>query len=144
MRNDLSVSGTVIIDTGIDKVWNGLTRPEIIREYLFGTETLTDWKVGSEIIFQGEFQGQKYRDKGIVREFFPCEKISYLYWSAFSGTEDKPENYSLVTYLLEKSGESKTKLTWIMEGFANEKAYEHSSSGMQSFLNSVKDVIERS
>lgn len=144
MRNDLSVSGTVIIDTGIDKVWNGLTRPEIIREYLFGTETLIDWKVGSEIIFQGEFQGQKYRDKGIVREFFPCEKISYLYWSAFSGTEDKPENYSLVTYLLEKSGESKTKLTWIMEGFANEKAYEHSSSGMQSFLNSVKDVIERS
>jgi uncharacterized protein YndB with AHSA1/START domain len=144
MRRDLTVTGTVLIDAGIDKVWNGLTQPEIIREYLFGTETLTDWKVGSGIIFQGEFQGQKYRDKGIVREFLPYEKISYLYWSAFSGTEDKPENYSLVTYLLEKSGESKTKLTWIMEGFANEKAYEHSSSGMQSFLNSVKDVIENS
>ncbi len=121
MRNDLSVSGTIIIDTGIDKVWNGLTRPEIIREYLFGTETLTDWKVGSDIIFQGEYQGQKYRDKGIVTEFVPQKKISYRYWSAFSGTEDKPKNYSLVTYLIENAGENKTSLTWIMEGFASEK-----------------------
>ena len=53
MRNDLIVSKSIIVNANNDKVWKALTNPEIIKEYLYGTETLTDWKVGSEIIFQG-------------------------------------------------------------------------------------------
>jgi hypothetical protein len=38
----------------------------IIKEYLFGTNTITDWKVGSTVSFQGEFDGHSYHDKGVV------------------------------------------------------------------------------
>lgn len=143
MRQDLSVSSSIEINAGLDKVWKGLTDPAIIKEYLFGTETVTDWKPGSEIIFQGEYNGQTYRDKGVITDNKLNELISYTYWSGFSGLEDTPENYSTVTYQLKEAGNSKTMLTWTQQGYANEQVHEHSQSGMQSFLEKIKEVMER-
>lgn len=67
MNNNLVVSRSIDINSSPSKVWEALTTPDIIKEYLFGTETVTDWKVGSEIVFQGEYEGKKYRDHGIQR-----------------------------------------------------------------------------
>jgi uncharacterized protein YndB with AHSA1/START domain len=143
MRNDLVVSKSVVINAPAAKVWEALTTPEIIKEYLFGTETITDWKPGSEVIFQGEYQGHKYRDKGLVVENITNKVLSYRYWSGFSGLEDKPENYSLVTYTLAADGDKQTKLTWTQAGFANEEGHKHSESGMDAFLQSIKTIVER-
>ena len=143
MRHDLIVSESIDINASAEKVWDGLTNPEIIKEYLFGTQTITDWKVGSDISFRGEYQGQVYKDKGIVRENVPLKLLSYSYWSGFSGTEDKPENYSLVTYTLSSEDNKKTVFTWTQKGFANEKGYKHSLSGMADFLQKIKEVMER-
>ena len=143
MRDDLIVSESIEINTEPDKVWEALTNPEIIKEYLFGTQTITDWKVGSDIIFQGEYQGKIYRDKGVIKEYIPNKLISYSYWSGFSGLEDKPENYSLVNYNVEAIGDKKTKFTWAQKGFADEKRYEHSKKGMKEFLEKIKNIIER-
>ena len=143
MLLDLTVSKSVVINAPASKVWEALTNPAIIKEYLFGTETITDWKVGSEIIFQGEYQGQKYRDKGLVIENAENHVLSYRYWTAFSGLEDISENYSLVTYKLANEGGNQTQLTWTQNGFANEAGYNHSQSGMDAFLQSIKQIIER-
>ena len=142
--NHLSVTGTIEINASAEKVWKGLTDPSIIKDYLFGTETITDWKPGSPVVFQGEYEGHKYRDKGVVKENIPNKLISYSYWSGFSGLEDKPENYCTVTYELEKISDSKTKLGWTQTGFANEKSYEHSKNGMDDFMKKIKEVIEKS
>jgi len=142
MRQDLIVSQSVDVKAEPEQVWNALTNPEIIKEYLFGTETITDWKVGSEIIFQGEYEGHKYRDHGIIEQIIPNELISYSYWSGFSGLEDKSENYSLITYTVEKDTNS-TRFTWTQKGFASEEGYQHSKSGMEAFLLQIKEIIER-
>ena len=143
MLLDLTVSKSVLINAPLSKVWDALTNPEIIKEYLFGTETITDWKVGSEVIFQGEYQGHKYKDKGLVVENMTNRILSYRYWTAFSGLEDKPENYSLVTYNLSLEPEELVNLTWTQNGFANEAGYNHSETGMDAFLQSIKQIIER-
>ena len=143
MNHNLEVSTSIIINADASKVWDALTNPEIIKQYLFGTETITDWKPGSDIIFQGEYQGKKYHDKGIVRENILNQHLSYNYWTAFSGLEDKPENYSLVTYLLVDKGNHQTEFTWTQKGFANEEGYKHASTGMDAFLKNVKAIIER-
>jgi uncharacterized protein YndB with AHSA1/START domain len=143
MRTDLQVSESIEINASASKVWEGLTTPRIIKEYLFGTETVTDWKVGSEIIFQGEYEGHKYRDRGVVLENVLNKKIRYSYWSGFSGLEDKPENYSTVVYTLEPLGESKTKFTWTQIGFASEQNQQHSAAGLEAFLKKIKEVIEK-
>jgi uncharacterized protein YndB with AHSA1/START domain len=146
MRQDLVVSKSIDINASPTKVWDALTNPEIIKEYLFGTETITDWKVGSDIVFQGVYGDKNeysYRDKGIVRENVLNELISYNYWSGFSGLEDKPENYSLVTYTLIDKGNNTTNFTWTQKGFATEEGYQHSVGGMDEFLKKIKEIIER-
>ena len=143
MRHDLAVTGSINVNAAPSKVWNALTNPEIIKEYLFGTETVTDWKVGSEIVFQGEYGEHKYRDHGMILENVFHERISYSYWTGFSGLEDKPENYSLVTYTLKPVSNNVTELSWTMKGYANEEGYKHSKDGMQAFLEQIKGIIER-
>jgi uncharacterized protein YndB with AHSA1/START domain len=142
MRHDLEVSDSIEINADPAKVWKGLTDPSIIKDYLYGTETVTDWKVGSEVIFQGEYNGHKYRDKGVVLENEPNKTITYSYWSGFTGLEDKAENYSRVTYRIDDLGNGKTKFTWTQKGFGSEDGYKHSQTGMRTFLEKVKDVIE--
>ena len=142
MRQDLVVSQTIEVNAPVSKVWDAMTNPEIIKEYLFGTETVTDWKVGNEVIFQGEYEGHQYRDKGVVRENVLNELLSYSYWSGFSGLEDKPENYSSVTYSLKSIDDNTTALTWTQKGYATEQAYEHSQTGMQEFMQGIKKIIE--
>ena len=86
MKHHLVVSESIDVNAEPSKVWDALTDPAIIKKYLFGTETITDWMVGSEIIFQGvygENNEHSYRDKGVVLENVPNKKLSYSYWSGF-------------------------------------------------------------
>lgn len=142
MDNNLIATQSIEINTNAETVWEVLTNPEKIKIYLFGTETITDWKVGSSIMFQGEYNGQRYRDKGNVIECVKNKVLSYNYWSGFSGLEDKPENYSLVTYQIEDSTENKVKFTWTQKGFANKDGQCHTEQGLKTMLEQIKKMAE--
>ena len=84
MNKELTVTQSIEINAAKEKVWDALTNPEKIKVYLFGTDTLTNWKAGSEIIFQGEYQGQQYKDKGTIvdikkRRTFAIYLLEWLY-----------------------------------------------------------------
>lgn len=146
MIDELIVSGTIDVNANVAKVWDALTNPEIIKEYLFGTETITDWEVGSDVVFQGTYGDNlehSYKDKGVILENTPLESLSYTYWSSFSGLADEPENYSLVTYTLVPKGDNLTQFTWTQRGYANQEGYEHSLSGMPAFMEQLKAIMER-
>ena len=143
MNLKLSASGTIDINVSATRVWEVLTNPSLIKEYLFGTETTTDWKVGSPVVFQGDWQGHKYEDHGIIQENILHKRISYTYWSSFFGVEDKPENYSVVTLELSPKGEHVTTFAWTMKGFLNEERQKHSQDGMKAFLEQIKGIAER-
>jgi uncharacterized protein YndB with AHSA1/START domain len=142
MNQDLIQSHSIEINVPIATVWYGLTEPGIIAKYLHGTETITDWKVGSKVVFQGEYEGKTYKDGGIIKEFILHEKISYTYWSSFTGLEDKPENYSLITYEVKALDSGRTKFTWTTKGFSTEKEFEGSKASMPKFLENIKSIIE--
>jgi len=142
MKNDLVVRKTVKINANTTKVWNAITNPKMIKKYLFGTKVITDWKVGSEISFQGDWQGKKFRDKGVIEKFEVEKLFQYTYWSAFSGLEDKKENYSWVTF--ELSGDDKiTKLTVSQKGFADKASQEHSDKGWSMVMQKIKELVEK-
>ncbi len=143
MNQDLIQAHSIEINTPLATVWKALITPEIIAKYLHGTETITDWKVGSKVTFQGEYEGKSYRDGGIIKEFILNKKISYTYWTGFSGLEDKSENYSLITYEVEPISADKTKFTWTTKGFSGEKEFEGSKSSMPKFLENIKSIVEK-
>ena len=56
-------SKSVVINASTEKVWDALTIPEEIKKYLHDTGTKTDWVVGHEITWGGEWNGKAYVDK---------------------------------------------------------------------------------
>ena len=87
---------SVKVGAPIEKVWDALTRPELIKKWLYGTDTVTDWKPGGPILWRGTWEGKTYEDKGKILAVEKPTKLSYTYWSNFSGKPDIPENYATV------------------------------------------------
>ncbi|MGV8138816.1 MAG: SRPBCC domain-containing protein [Mangrovibacterium sp.] len=129
-----------VIAASIEKVWEALINPEIVKRYFFGSNQETDWKVGSKILWTGEYEGTTYEDKGVVLEFSPNEKLSYSYLSSWSGLEDKPENYLLVTYEV-KQTEDGTELIITQSNYDEEKA-KHSAENWGVVINGLKKIVE--
>lgn len=141
MKGTLSSTVTTDIQATPEKVWEALTNPEMIRQYLFGTNTDTDWKPGSRIRFYGTYNDHTYEDKGTILENTPCKRLSYTYWSSMSNTEDKPENYSEVTYELEPGGDT-TTLSVTQDNISNEEVKAHSSENWKKVLEGLKQLVE--
>lgn len=142
MNMELSIQKSINFNAEKSKVWEALVNPEIIKQYLFGTEVISEWKAGSTMIFQGEWEGQKYKDKGNILAIEPEKIFQYNYWSRFSGLEDKDENYSFVTYQISEEG-NQTILTLTQKGFANEQAKDHSEISWGMILEKMKELIEK-
>jgi uncharacterized protein YndB with AHSA1/START domain len=104
MNFKLSVQRT--IHAPIEKVWDALTHPELVKQYFFGTQLVTSWQLNSPIFFRGEWEGKPYEDKGTVLTFEPNKTLSFNYHSAWSDLEDRPENYQIITYSVKKKGDS--------------------------------------
>jgi len=141
MNKSLKAKAETLISASPEQVWDALVNPEKIKVYLFGTNTSSKWMAGSEIVFEGEYQGQHYRDKGIITKIKTNEVLEYTYWTGFSGLEDKEENYSLVRFELQQKGNA-TALFLTQEGFPNEQGAEHSSVAWKQILEAIKNLVE--
>ncbi len=51
MTQKYSAKESVVINAPASKVWQALVTPDIIKQYLFGVETISDWQEGSSIIY---------------------------------------------------------------------------------------------
>lgn len=142
MDKSLIATRSIQINSSSENIWDVLTNPKKIKTYLFGTEVKTDWKEGSPITFSGEHEGHKYEDKGNVIENNPNELLKYNYWSCFSGLEDKPENYSIVSYIIKKMKDNDYEFTWHQQGFSSKEGKYHTENGLQTMLEQIKKLAE--
>jgi uncharacterized protein YndB with AHSA1/START domain len=123
------------------KVWQGLTDPEMVKAYFFGTQLDSSWKVGEPITFSGEWDGKKYEDHGKILEIDPGKYVKYSYWSSMAGTDDKPENYANITYeLSENNGETTLLIT--QDNIKNQEAKEHSEQNWNGVFEGLRKMIE--
>ena len=93
-----------LIAASAPDIWAALTTPAALKQFFFGADVVTNWKVGSPIRMKGEFKGKPYEDKGDIVTFDPLRQLSFSHWSAMSGQADLPENYHLVTFDLVSEG----------------------------------------
>ena len=141
MKNNLIAETSISVDATPTQVWKALTTTKLIKEYLMGTDVSTDWKEGSTINYNGEYEGKKYHDKGVIKKIEPEKILQTTYWSSMGGKEDKPENYNLVTYKL-TAKDDKTVITLTQDNNASEKEKEHSTENWKSVLKKLKEVVE--
>ena len=136
-----SLKTAIEIKAPASKVWEALTEPAIVKQYFFGTDLKSDWQQGSPITWEGEWNGDRYKDTGTILEIEPGIKVKYDYWSSMSGTEDIPENYIDITYELQEAN-GKTTLYITQEKIKTEEAKQHSEQNWQLVFGKMQELIE--
>ena len=138
----LSSEKSVLINSSAQRLWDILTKSEYTKEYMFNCSVDSDWKIGSPIIWQGNYQGYQAYQKGEILDINPFRLIKYSTFDPNFGLEDKPENYIHVSYLL-KEKDNQTELIIINETFdENEERMGHINQGWEMVIGKIKEVAE--
>ncbi len=87
-------------------------------------DVISDWQVGSSIIFRGDLHWTSFENKGTIRQFDPEKVFQYNYWSSLSNLPDIPENYTEVRFVLTPI-EDKTTVILTLNNFPDEIIYKH-------------------
>lgn len=113
MLKQLTIHNSILINANADKVWDVLTNPEETKKYMFGCATVTDWKVGSPLLWQYNYEGKDVvAVKGHIIAIEPGKFLVYTVFDPNSTMPDVPENYLTVTYALEeKNGQTKLSVS---------------------------------
>ncbi|MFE3546168.1 SRPBCC domain-containing protein [Nocardia sp. NPDC059177] len=124
------------------RVWAVLTDPAEVRRFMFGAEVRTDWRPGSSIVWQGEYQGRSYEDRGEVRAVEPGRLLELTHYSPLSGLPDVAENYHTLSYGLTGDGSS-THLALSQDNNATAADAEHSREMWTAHVAGIKAAAER-
>jgi len=142
---ELIVKKSFEIDAPASKVWEILTNPTYTKQYMFGCELLSDWKIGSPVIWKSFLDGKVYVKGNLLK----IESNKFLQFTVFDpnmGVEDIPSNYATVTYDLSSEGNG-TKLSISQGDFAGiaegEKRYNEANFGWDMIFIKMKELAEQ-
>jgi uncharacterized protein YndB with AHSA1/START domain len=141
MGKGLVATASTTVHAPASAVWDALVDPRQIREYMFGTNVVSDWKEGSPIVWKGEWEGKAYEDKGVILRMTPGRVLEYTHFSPLGGQPDKPENYHTVTIELSGSNGT-TNVRLSQDNNATEEAKEHSEKNWSMMLGGLKRRLE--
>ena len=129
------------INASPEEVWEGLTSPAAIKQYMMGAEVETDWKEGSAITWKGEFKGTSYEDKGTVLRANRPEHLAYSHFSPSSGKEDIPEHYHTVDIRLARTDKG-TQVTLTQDNNPSEEAKGESEKNWKMMMDGLRKAVE--
>lgn len=129
------------IDAPAARVWQALVDPRAIKQYMFGTDVVSEWRVGSPIVWKGEWNGKPYQDRGEILRCDRDRRLEYSHWSPFSGRPDEPAYYHTVTIELSAVGD-RTRVVLTQDNNANEAERAHSEQNWFAMLGGLKKHVE--
>ena len=143
------VTNSISIDAPAARVWEMLTDPRQTPKYMFGCETVSDWKVGSSLLWKMNYEGKELvAVKGSIVAIEPERFLAYTTIDPNSALADIPENYLTVTYEL-TTIDGQTVLTVTQGDFAtvadSEKRYAetyNNGEGWNPILVEIKRLVE--
>ena len=142
MSENHVATSSIAIAAPRQRVWQVLTDPAAIKEFMFGTDVETDWSVGSPIFWRGRWEGKPYADTGVILEVEPGRRLVNTHYSPLSGQADVPENRHTLTWTLDGDGDA-TQLTLSQDNNSTAAAAAHSKGMWDSLVASVKTIAER-
>jgi uncharacterized protein YndB with AHSA1/START domain len=146
--NELSVNDSVEIAAAPARVWQMLTDPQWTKQYMFGCEALSDWTVGSALVWKGAVDGREVVFvKGDIVAIERERLLQYTVFDPQGGLEDIPANYLTVTCRL-VAHDGGTRLDVSQGDFARvgdgQRRYEHTvaGGGWGTILAKIKSLSE--
>jgi uncharacterized protein YndB with AHSA1/START domain len=143
MRESLPATAEITIEGSVSEVWDALINPDKIKRYMFGAEAVSDWKVGSPIVWRGEWKGKPFQDKGRILEIQQGKRLRYSHFSPLSGEPDRPESYHTVTIQVE-GVDGHVHVDLSQDNAGSEQGREESSRNWSMMLQGLKKPVEAS
>ncbi len=134
------------INASIEDCWKAITNSKYIREYMFGSEVESEWKVGQPITYFMVNEGQRVdMVYGNVEEIDPPYRLKHTLIPAQATYEHDADNHIYCEYILENK-DGKTNLKINQGGFEGavegENRYESAKRGWEAVLPKLKEVAE--
>jgi uncharacterized protein YndB with AHSA1/START domain len=130
----------IYIAAPADKIWAALTRGEFTRQYFFGMQIASDWKVGST--FQLVRPDGKLDVSGRVLQSDPPRLLSFT-WHLESDERAAKLPDCIVSYGLEElGGVVRLTLTEAHPNLPDERLLEGGRRGWPAILGGLKTLLE--
>ena len=149
MNKPLFVKNSITLNASPAKVWDALTNPEKTKQYMFGCQTVSDWKKGSSLLWKGLHEGKEIiYVKGTILDIVPQKFLIYTTIDPHSTIDDVSENYLTVTYELgEEKGQTLLKVSQgdystVAEGERRYKESYNGGEGWNPILIEIKKMVE--
>ena len=145
----LIVQNNILINANLSKVWDALVNPEQTKQYMFGCKTVSDFKIGSPLLWQANYEEKDVIFvKGIILDIEPNRLLKYTVIDPNASMADSPENYLNVTYQLEQQN-GLTNLTVFQDGIEGAadgdkrfKDIQNNGEGWNPILVAIKKLVE--
>lgn len=138
------ISETIIVNAQPSEVWHALTNPDMMPTWMGEPEMElkihTDWKVNSPIVISG-FHHVKFENNGVVLAYDEERKLSYSHLSSVSRLPDKPENHSILEFILTPI-DRHTQLTLTIKNFPTESIFKHLAFYWKATVVAIKETVE--
>jgi len=145
MTNELIVRRSIEIKAPVRRIWEILTDPEHTKKYMFGCEVVSDWNIGSPLIWRGAADGIVYV-KGDLLALVKEKIFSFTVFDPNAGIEDVPANYTTVIIEL-VPGDGSTTLTVTQGDFTGmadaENRFMSTEAGWDMVLPRIKELAEQ-
>jgi uncharacterized protein YndB with AHSA1/START domain len=142
----LIIKKSILVNAPASKLWKVLTKPDLTKKYMFGSEVHSDWEIGSSIEWKGIIDNKEtVLVKGKIIEIDPEKHLVYSTFDPQGGLPDIPENYLSVTYNI-SSQNNQTQLTVIQGDFSTvaegPDRFDDAVKGWEATLPEIKTVAE--
>ena len=141
MTGEHLATATTTVNARATVVWSALTDPAKIKQFLFGSDVTSEWKVGSSISYAGEWEGEPYTDHGTILDLTAPRLFRSTYFSPLGGKQDIPENYHTITWMLDEHGET-TTVEVTQDNNESEDAARRAEANWTSVLSELKKLLE--
>lgn len=144
------ITNSIHIYAPVPKVWDALINPKQTKKYMFGCETVSDWKQGSALLWKGEHEGtETIFVKGNITKITPEKILAYTVIDPNNtAIPDVPENYLTVTYeLTHENGHTVLTVTQgdyskVTDGEKRYKESYNNGEGWNPILVQIKKLVE--
>lgn len=146
----LKVISFINIKANPERVWEALVKPEYTEVYMFGCKTISDWKPGSPLLWEGSYEGMPMVFvQGYILSMDPPKMLAYSVIDPNASYPLTPENHLRVMYEIEET-EDGSKLTVTQDGFETaadgDKRYRdvyNDGAGWDPILQQIKELLEK-
>ncbi|MFM9873505.1 MAG: SRPBCC family protein [Fimbriimonadaceae bacterium] len=141
MATQLQAECKIRIHAPRDKVWDGITRPELVKRYFYNADLKADWRKGGEVVYSGVYEGTAFEDRATIAD----------YEDGYELTMDFREKYGKVSFTLRDLSEPalfnlaegpETVVIVTQEGNRNENERKQSEHSWSEVLHKMKAILE--